>query len=67
MSKCKYCECKKGESASKFLAIEKANLGWFGKDYVCAYIYDDKFLGMSVGSGSIKVKINFCPMCGREL
>lgn len=67
MSKCKFCDGKYGESASRELIYDSVNLGEYGTTKAIAYLYDDKWIDFSIGDIERRIKIKYCPMCGRKL
>lgn len=64
---CKYCDATKGESPSKALFDKEVNLGILGKDSFSVYLYDNGILCFGLGVSDMRMKIRYCPMCGRKL
>ena len=68
MSECKYCDCKKGDSPTKSVIFETLNGGIFGPIILDLDIYEDASMVAGLGDDVVaKVKIKYCPMCGRKL
>jgi len=66
---CKYCKINKdGEGWNK---LGTTKISGLKKTYSYLYLADGKelFLGLSFGGEEkeTKIKINYCPMCGRSL
>lgn len=60
MNKCEYC----GPAIRKNLGIK-----WEKRSYVCLdkNNLDITWLDTYIGENNIKIKINYCPMCGGKL
>ena len=68
MSKCLYCDAKKGDSPTKPLFFQTLNGGVFGPVILDIDIYDDATLSIGLCDEVVgNVKINYCPVCGRKL
>lgn len=67
MKKCLYCDGKHGEDATKDIYRGTANLGEFGEESLSVYLYDDQWLEFCFGDLGRRIKIKYCPMCGRKL
>lgn len=68
---CKYCEKISCNKYDGFLAFEDIkNTGKHGEEWMCmdvAYKDDEYYINSYQTEFDIYVKINFCPMCGRDL
>ena len=67
---CKYCDFDEDGVPKSNLLNEEIDFGEFGKKTLYVTFLDDETLyaGLDIFDDlERKVKINFCPMCGRKL